>query len=420
VTDFRAIADEAREHGVALVSIDDNIDLTSASGTFFATVMAAFSEMEAATIRQRVLEGIERVKAVGRYAGGNNLPFGYRSAPAPTGGGRILVPVADEATLAGEMAERVLSGESLYAITQSLNARGIPSKKGKAWSIQAVRQVVTGPAIVGRVTHRGEVVRGDDGLPLQAFEPVLSVETWRAVRTALGADQPATERPKRVRAARLLSGLVTCGRCFAPMYPATSGGGKSYRCSTASRGQDCVGVSVRCEALEEHVTEKFLRAYGRLPVREVITTTPPEPAELIEIEHAIQETTDAMRDAEDLAPLLERLAVLKAKRDDLRTAPAEPTTEVIDTGRTFADTWADAEGDVARQRALLSDGVEAILVAPGKAGRRPFAVERVTIVPAEGRNVDAEDGESRGPADPSMRARLGLPPLTEEAGTDAA
>jgi site-specific DNA recombinase len=418
VTDFRAIADEAKRQDVALVSIDDNIDLTTASGTFFATILAAFAEMEAATIRQRVLEGIARVKAIGRYAGGNNLPFGYASAPAPTGGGRILVPVAEEAALAREMADRVLAGESLYAITRSLNERGVPSKTGKAWSIQAVRQVVTGPAIVGRLTHRGEVIRGEDGLPLQAFEPVLSVETWRAVRTLLGADLPAAKRTRRTKAARLLSGLIQCGRCGAPMYPATSGGGKSYRCSTASRGQDCVGVSVRCEAVEDHVSAVFLRLYGRLPVREVVTTTPPEPAELIEVEHAIQETTDAMRTADDLAPLLERLTGLKEKRETLRSAPVEPTVEVIETGRTFGDTWADSDGDVDRQRALLSDGVSAVVVAPGRAGRRPFAPERVSVVPREGVSTVDLDGESLGPTDPATRARLGLEPLAQ--GGDAA
>ncbi|WP_022902263.1 hypothetical protein [Curtobacterium sp. B8] len=110
-----------------------------------------------------------------------------------------------------------------------------------------------------------------------------------------------------------------------------------------------------------------------------MTTTPLEPAESIEVEHALQETLDAMRDAEDLSRLLERLTSLKERRDALRSAPVEPILEVIETGRTFADSWAAAEGDVAAQGSLLADGVAAVLVAPGRAGRRPFAMERDSL-----------------------------------------
>lgn len=47
--------------------------MTTQGGRFTPTILAAFAEMEADTIRARVVDGIERVKTLGRYAGGNNL-----------------------------------------------------------------------------------------------------------------------------------------------------------------------------------------------------------------------------------------------------------------------------------------------------------------------------------------------------------
>jgi site-specific DNA recombinase len=47
VIDFRAFAEEAAEHGAALVSVDESLDLTSPSGKFVATILAAGSQHEA-------------------------------------------------------------------------------------------------------------------------------------------------------------------------------------------------------------------------------------------------------------------------------------------------------------------------------------------------------------------------------------
>lgn len=101
VVDFRPFADEAAEHGVALVSVKETLDLTTPSGEFVATILAAFAEMEAKTIAQRTLAGIADTRRLGRWAGGNP-PYGMKVTSNPNGAGFILAPNADEA------AERVL------------------------------------------------------------------------------------------------------------------------------------------------------------------------------------------------------------------------------------------------------------------------------------------------------------------------
>ncbi|GAA4697081.1 recombinase family protein [Nocardioides conyzicola] len=397
VTDFRAIAEDAEANGVALVSIDDNIDLTSASGKFFATILAAFAEMEAATIRERVLKGNAKARELGRFMGGVP-PYGYRAVPHPSGEGRALAIDPAEAAVVRELAAAVLGGATVYRATRELNERGVLSKTGKEWSTQAVRQVLTSPRIVGRRTHGGEVVSGANGLPLQVDDPVLSVETWHRVRARL-APTPASSR-RSPNPARLLSGLVTCSRCNGRMNPGPTGGdGRlSYRCSTASKGRECSGVSVRCEPLEAWLVETFLDRFGPLPLTHVIEIAPEEPAALVEVRAAMNAAANAMivKDA-NVPALVDRLAALKGEEARLEAAPREDRFEVIEEG-TFAEVWHRDE-DVERRRNLLADAVQEISISPGKAGRRPFNPERVEVRWAEGSSLsDYGTGESRGPA----------------------
>lgn len=397
VTDFRAIADEAESHGVALVSIDDNIDLTSASGKFFATILAAFAEMEAATIRERVLKGNAKARELGRFMGGVP-PYGYRAVPHPSGEGRALAIDPDEARVVRELADAILGGTTIYRATRDLNDRRILSKTGKTWSIQAVRQILTSPRIVGRRVHAGRVVTGSNGLPVQYDEPVLSLDTWGRLQ-ALLAPAPASSR-RTPNPTRLLSGLVSCLRCGGRMNPGPTGGDgrSSYRCSTASRGGDCSGVSIRCEPVEEWLVGEFLARFGALPLRRVIEIAPEEPAALAEVRAAIQEAAQGMaaKDA-DVPALVERLALLKAEETRLEDLPSEPRFEVIEEG-TFADVW-HRDDDVERLRNLLTEAVREVYVAPGKAGRRPFNPDRVDVAWSEGSlAADYGSGESRGPA----------------------
>jgi len=58
VTEFQALE-------IEFVSVKDNIDLSSASGRLLFQVLSAFSEFEAATIRERVNSGLANARAKG-------------------------------------------------------------------------------------------------------------------------------------------------------------------------------------------------------------------------------------------------------------------------------------------------------------------------------------------------------------------
>jgi site-specific DNA recombinase len=234
-------------------------------------------------------------------------------------------------------------------------------------------------------------------LPIQFDEPILSLDTWHRLRGVL---QPRPRSERRVpRPSRILSGLVSCAHCGGRMNPGPTGGDgrHSYRCSTASRGGECVGVSIRCEPLEAYVVNEFLRIFGELPVLRHVEIAADEPAALVEVRAAIESAGEAMKEPDaNYAALGERLRRLHAERERLEAAPRNPRVEVTEDGR-LSDVWHRNE-HTERRRDLLADALRAIEVGPGKAGRRPFNPERVQVTWAQGSLLsDYGKGESAGP-----------------------
>lgn len=64
-----SLLEEFEKRNIHFVSIENNIDTTTAMGRFFFTVMGAFAEMEAELIRERVLAGLSAAKENGKQLG---------------------------------------------------------------------------------------------------------------------------------------------------------------------------------------------------------------------------------------------------------------------------------------------------------------------------------------------------------------
>ncbi len=395
VIDFRAFADEAAENGAALVSVAESLDLTTTSGRFVATILAAFAEMEAATIAERTTAGIEKARELGRWAGGA-APYGYQVVSAPDGPGFVLAPEPDAAAVVREAAERVLAGESLYAISKDFNARGVPTRSAKLiaegrtkrekaapWATQTLSQVLTNPATVGRSVYRGELIRDDSGMPRQLWAPILPLDAWHRLRAVLAANGEAAEgRGRRVRAARLLSGIAYCAGCGRKLYASSrkhpSGNTvPTYACAARRNGQGCEGVAITAEMTEEAVTRQFLARVGSWPVVEAVTVTV-EDGRRADVEAGIADLARQMTQrGADVAALAARLAELHATREAL---PVTAATEVrrLETGRTFGEEWAARDTD-GRRALLAASGARAVIHRAAVRGRKIFDESRVDL-----------------------------------------
>ncbi|MBO0422351.1 resolvase [Enterococcus plantarum] len=64
-----SLLEEFEQRNIHFVSIQNNIDTTTAMGRFFFTVMGAFAEMEAELIRERVMAGLDAARESGQQLG---------------------------------------------------------------------------------------------------------------------------------------------------------------------------------------------------------------------------------------------------------------------------------------------------------------------------------------------------------------
>ena len=395
VADLIGALDAAPE--ARFLALRDGLRSEQPAWRIIASVLAEVARMEADNTATRVRSSIATLRREHRFPGGV-VPFGYRPAPAPEGPGRVLVVDPEEAAVVQEIATRLLdSPDSLVKIARDLTDRGIPTTRSAAraarqadrpddeldrgtWRSSGVSDVMRGDALLGRTTHRGEVVRDEHGLPAQVWEPVLDGATAQRLRARL---RPAVARPRRERAARLLSGLAFCAHCDRKLYVKHAGAGDLYYgCSASGLGLACPMPRIKADHLDQYVAEHFLALDGsKLETRVVERASSPANASALgDVEAAISETTvELARDDADLPTLLARLTALKARRSELRELPVETVREVVRTGRTIREAWDAATDPAAKRTALLDAGLDHVTVSVRERRGKHFEPSRVRI-----------------------------------------
>jgi DNA invertase Pin-like site-specific DNA recombinase len=262
-----------------------NLDLSTSSGRMVAKILAAKAEHEIEVMKDRMRAA--RLHKVGRgeWVGGRR-PFGYEYD------GRTAIPA--EADALGWAASQVLTGISLAATCNGLNARGIRTATGKEWRPTELRRVLLRPRNAGLIVHRGEIVGRAE------WPPIINEDTWRGVCALLG---DPTRRTNTTTARQwLLSGLARCGApvgdgiCGSPVRSFSAGGRSrgrqlkpTYTCRT---GKHVVRDAAELDAyVEEVIVERLSR---------------PDAADLL-----------APDQTRDVAALHARDAVLRARLDEL-------------------------------------------------------------------------------------------------------
>lgn len=387
ITDFWDAVKTLQGRDRALVSIGDNLDMSSTVGQIVAGVLAGFAQMEAEAISSRVAAARRHLLQNGRLPGGA-VPYGWRSVPNPDGAGKVLAQDPERIEYVREAADRVRGGATLYSVVQWLDEVEAPlprasqsrRREGSGWSYTTVERLLRNPVLAGMVSFnpgnsskmRGsEVLRDENGLPVvDPAVAIMSPSDWRAMVAALDANDTGRAKPHALRAktSALLSGLVWCGHCEdsdghpVRMHRGTTQGRESYSCPRCHQ---------TISRIEDYVVEQFLWAKGEhvrwTPVREVYESGT---AALPEIEARLDELDAAIRDAPDRAArrrLQEQQDALLDLRDEKRAEAPRMVLKYEDAGF-FNEAWAEAEG-VEAQRAVLNDALERITVRRGRTGR---------------------------------------------------
>ena len=156
-----------------------------------------------------------------------------------------------EAEVIRELAGRLLRGDTVQAMADDLNERGITTTRGGQWNARNLSRTLGNPLYGGRLAYRGEIIT-----ELANVEPIMDTETFQAVQAKLGARR----RGRRVTGLYPLSGVLRCGnpacgrRGTMAGYPRT-GGKRAYICAPANGG---CGQSVLADPVEELVRDRVL------------------------------------------------------------------------------------------------------------------------------------------------------------------
>lgn len=217
----------------------------SAAGRFALRTMMNvnqfYSENMAEDIKRGMRDNAENCKVNGA------LPLGYVKA---TDGRYAIEP--KEAELVRSIYDRVLLGETFADIANSLNAKGIKTKRGSRWNKNSFHRLLTNDVYIGVYRHSGFVKEG--GVP-----PIIEREVFYNMQKYLESKKSPRGRNRQYND-YLLTGKLRCGYCgsFMVGVSGTSQTGAKhfyYTCNGHRNGGDCKKENVRKDFIEYAVAE---------------------------------------------------------------------------------------------------------------------------------------------------------------------
>ncbi|AXB41324.1 MULTISPECIES: recombinase family protein [Amycolatopsis] len=363
-----------------------SFDLNTAAGRRIARILAANDAGEAEDISERVcrekLQALER----GEWIGGAR-PFGYQGTIRDAYGNVInreevgIKVIEHEAAMIKDAVQRVISGESLYAICQRWTASGVPTPRGSArWYPATLKRILTRPRNAGLMEHRGVVLEN-----VKAIWPsIITDDEYLAVRSILLDNEHRTS----YRGSRSLKWLGT----------------NLYRCDVCSDLMRSAGISSSGSGGEKHAAYRCKHglhlAVRAAPIDSIVNTYVcarliKHGANLIEVPDGdavdlrtqatslrtrIRELEDMLGDGElSRAAFLRQRNKIILKLDEVNTDLASRASSSVLSGVADAPNPAEVFMNpeltpIERRRAIV-DALCTVTILKGKKGRKPRHLE---------------------------------------------
>ncbi|MFD9594909.1 recombinase family protein [Kitasatospora sp. NPDC059973] len=282
------INDVLTQHGVRLVSVEEPfLDTTHPIGVAVFALIAALAQQESELKSAHISEAKAELKAIGSHVSGRP-PFGMKTERVKEGKlvRSQLVPEPEAAEKVRAIVKRVMDGETVSAIVQSLNESGEPSpgalalaagrkRSGRSrsnitpldpkcpplWDVGTVNTLLRHPALAGFAAQwvtnpdgtkrRREVMRDKSGAPMAVHQGLMEPVDWYRLQDVLKGRSRASIRPRNPENARTLLGgwgILRCGICNANMV--YEGGQRRYTCPRPTSRVNSHGLTIRAEAAD--------------------------------------------------------------------------------------------------------------------------------------------------------------------------
>lgn len=191
---------------IDFVSIQENIDTSSAMGTLFLTLLSAIAEFEREQIKERMQLGkLGRAKA-GKSMMWAKTSYGY-DYDKETGS---MTVNEYEALAIKEIFTSYLAGVSITKLRDKMNEE---YPKQPAWSYRTIRGILGNPVYCGLNQYKGQTFQG-------THKAIISLDDFEQTQRELAKRQQTAKEllnPRPFQAKYMLSGMAQCGYCHAPL-----------------------------------------------------------------------------------------------------------------------------------------------------------------------------------------------------------
>lgn len=356
--ELETFIEAADKYGVALANVSGDVDLTNANGRMVARIKGAVARQEAERIGERNKAQKAQRAAMGLPMGTRYRVYGYN---------RDWSVRDDEATVVRDLFDRYIGGESQKSLTRWMQEQGHLTTAGKQWSERASNRLLTNAMYAGVYVFKGERI-GKSKVPA-----IVDEATFEAANASRVKGVSANTRKW------LLSGIVVCDACKAPMIGSRSGGKKPrYRCNIQQGG--CGRLSIDATTLDG-IVNSFMSnmvmlegARERDAATEVEADTP-EDTRLAGKDAEIEAIQESELDLADKVALLQ-----KARRE--RLALVREQAQAVER----VNVWKPLEdydgADISVKRAAIRRYIKHIFVRPvsGKLSRQLFATRLLVLM----------------------------------------
>ena len=166
VSHFMGLWEELEAYGCAFVSASEQLDTSTPTGRLLVQMLAAFAELERATIAQRLMAGKAEAARAGASLCGRPAAFGYTYNEA----GALTVDRA-EAEVVCMLFEEFNAGASLRSLAAKLNGAGLASPNGGTWHAQTVKRVLANGTYAGLLQWAEHEVQAPELAPAIVGQP---------------------------------------------------------------------------------------------------------------------------------------------------------------------------------------------------------------------------------------------------------
>jgi len=226
MVDLMNIVELLNRKNIAFRSYTEKYETETPTGKLQFQMMAAIAEYERNNIAENVKMGMIARAKEGRWNGGQVL--GYDVVEIPNANKKRkdthLIINEKEANIVRCIFQMYTSGHGYKSIANCINKKGFRTKKGKTFSLNAIKTIVTNPVYAGYIRYnvrrdwnekRRNNINPNPVIQKGEHEPIISEEVWQVAQNVY---ESRSHKPNRVHDGEFpLTGIMRCPVCGAGM-----------------------------------------------------------------------------------------------------------------------------------------------------------------------------------------------------------